>query len=317
VSAGTAVLIVKAAGLNTQVVDSGRPTTRGLGVPVGGAADRLALAWGNALLGNAPDAAALEVCLAGPVLQAEGDIACVLSGAPFDLLRAERPLPWGRTFNLESGQQVVIQGTPVGVRGYLCVAGGLQTPVILGSRSGLGPVTVGSRLPCLASRMASVFLDAATTPFPLRPAGDGICLRILPGVHAGLFPAGALVDGVFEVRAESNRMGVRLRGRPLPIPERDLASEPVCPGTIQVTRDGQCVILGVDAQTMGGYPKVAQVITADLDLVGQLRSGASVRFEVVKLEEAVALHRDRQRRLRRWLQQVRTARGWGVQAVLR
>lgn len=304
-------LIVKTAGLHTLVVDGGRPRTRGFGVPVGGAADRAALAWGNALMGNEADAAALEICLARPMLVAEGDIACVLSGAPFDMLRDGIPISAGHTFTLESGQELAILGTAVGLRGYLCVAGGVQTPEVFGSRTGLAPMAVGTRLPCLASRTAGMFIDDKDAPFCLLSmAGKDLCLRVVPGVQAALFPSGILAERAFEVRADSDRMGVRLSGQPLPIPDRELASEPVCPGTIQVTRDGQCVILGVDAQTIGGYPKVGQVITADLDLVGQLRPGTSVRFEVVTVEEAVALHRDRQKWLRQWLQLVRTGRGW-------
>ncbi len=310
-SPSEASLVVESAGLSTLVVDGGRPSTRGLGVPVGGAADRVALAWGNALLGNEAEAAALEICLAGPTLRAEGDIACVLSGAPFDLRCAGVPVRAGRTFTLRSGQQLRIQGTPVGLRGYLCVAGGLRTPIVLGSRSGLEVVTAGTRLACVAGRTTSSFLDPAAAPFPLLPAtSDHVRLRILPGVQADWFPPEALTGMDFEVRPESNRMGVRLRGQPLTVPSRELISEPVCPGTVQVTRDGQCVILGVDAQTIGGYPKLAQVIAADLDLVGQLRPGSIVRFERVCLEEAIILCRDRQRRLRSWLQRLRSAREW-------
>src|SRR5436309_7704836 len=96
-------------------------------------------------------------------------------------------------------------------------------------------------------------------------------------------------------------MGLRLVGRPLRRPERDLVSQPVCPGTVQVTRDGQCIILGVDGQTIGGYPKVAQVIRADLDKLGQLRPGERIRFEYVSLERAEELYRQRADLLHEWL----------------
>jgi biotin-dependent carboxylase-like uncharacterized protein len=307
-----ACLVVEAGGLSTWVVDGGRPGTRGLGVPVGGAADRAALAWGNALLGNAADAAALEVCLSGPTLRAEGDIACVLSGAPFDLVCAGVPVRSGRTFTLRSGQQLLIQGTPIGLRGYLCVAGGLRTPTVLGSRSGLEVVTAGARLACVTSRTSASFLDPTTAPVPLLPTDPaGVHLRVLPGLQSDWFPSEVLSGLAFQVRPESNRMGLRLSGQPLPVLARELVSEPVCPGTVQVTRDGQCVILGVDAQTIGGYPKVAQVIAADLDLIGQLRPGSSVRFERVSLEQAIGLARDRQRCLEAWVRRIRVAREWG------
>src|SRR5262249_61631977 len=101
-----------------------------------------------------------------------------------------------------------------------------------------------------------------------------------------------------EVTPASNRMGLRLRGAPLSLPQRELVSEPVCPGTVQVTRDGQCIILGVDGQTFGGYPKIAQVISADLDLLGQLRPGDRVRMQRVTLGEAEEGYRQRQAVLR-------------------
>jgi allophanate hydrolase subunit 2 len=102
-------------------------------------------------------------------------------------------------------------------------------------------------------------------------------------------------------------MGLRLRGEPLLPPDRELVSEPVCPGAVQVTRDGQCIVLGVEGQTIGGYPKVAQVIAADLDKLGQLRPGQEVRFRLVSLEAAESLYRQKHVELRRWLTRLRTA----------
>jgi antagonist of KipI len=96
-------------------------------------------------------------------------------------------------------------------------------------------------------------------------------------------------------------MGLRLRGAPLTVPQRELVSEPVCPGTVQVTRDGQCIVLGVDGQTIGGYPKVGQIIAADLDRLGQLRPSEEVNFLPVGLEEAQQLYRERQAALREWI----------------
>jgi allophanate hydrolase subunit 2 len=93
-------------------------------------------------------------------------------------------------------------------------------------------------------------------------------------------------------------MGQRLIGKPLSFPTRELVSEPVCPGTVQVVNDGQCIILGVDGQTIGGYPKIAQVIAADLDRIGQLRPGQAVRFARVTMDEAEEAYRDRDRKLR-------------------
>ena len=100
-------------------------------------------------------------------------------------------------------------------------------------------------------------------------------------------------------------MGLRLSGPPLPWPGREMISEPVCPGTVQVTPDGQCIILGVDGQTIGGYPKLFQVIQADLDRIGQLRPDDSVTFKVVSLEAAQILHQQRQALLAEWTARLR------------
>src|SRR5206468_1364536 len=116
-------------GLYTLVVDFGRPGSRSLGVPVGGAADQTALALGNALVGNPPDAAALEITLSGPTLVADADLGCVVYGAPLELF-GDRPwLRVSKTFTLRAGEVLHIGGTASGMRGYFCVRGGLQTPL--------------------------------------------------------------------------------------------------------------------------------------------------------------------------------------------
>src|SRR5205807_1090609 len=110
----------------------------------------------------------------------------------------------------------------------------------------------------------------------------------------------------FTVSTDSNRMGLRLRGPTLTIPQREIVSEPLCPGTVQVTRDGQCIIMGVDGQTIGGYPKIAQVIAADLDVLGQLHPGATVRFQRVSLEEAEYLYCQGRKRTAVWVMRLQT-----------
>src|SRR5262249_39601281 len=139
-------------------------------------------------------------------------------------------------------------------------------------------------------------------------------LRIVDGPQADWFPRdwniGAAESGrCYQVAPASNRMGLRLVGESLPVPARELLSEPVCPGSVQVARDGQCIILGVDGQTIGGYPKIAQVVRADLDQLGQLRPGDGIRFERIGLEEAETIERDRQTTLRRWALRWRVAAG--------
>jgi antagonist of KipI len=285
-------------GLQSLVVDSGRPGSRSLGVPLGGAADRFSLALGNALVGNPPDAAALEVCLAGPTLQAGCGLGCVVFGAPFEVYRGDEQLPAGRTLTLHQGEVLRIAGTPTGMRAYLCVPGGLSGPLILGSRSGFEPIGRGQVLQCPPSRIPGRSLHWEEDQGP----GDGsVTLRALGGPQADWFDLPTFFGPTFTVTPASNRMGLRLHGAPLVRPARELVSEPVAPGAVQVVNDGQCIVLGVDGQTIGGYPKVAHVITADLDRLGQLRPGQAVRFERAGIEEAEALDRGRRVQLREWL----------------
>jgi antagonist of KipI len=169
-------------------------------------------------------------------------------------------------------------------------------------------LSAGAELACLPSRIQARFIQRpAEKPGPKN-------LRVLEGPQASWFPADDFFASaedskatLFRVSPANNRMGVRLLGKPLKVPGRELVSEPVCPGSVQVTHDGQCIILGMDGQTIGGYPKIAQVISADLDILGQLRTGETVAFRRVSLEEAEAADRKKRTELHEWLVRLRTA----------
>jgi allophanate hydrolase subunit 2 len=295
-------LRVLAPGLHSLVVDWGRRGSRSLGVPVGGAADRWSLALGNGLVGNAPDAAALEISLAGPTLRAECMLGCVIFGAPFELHSDRQRLTAGTTFTLHAGEELHIGGVSEEMRAYLCVRGGLQEPIVFGSRSTLAPIAPDTQLHCLPGSVPRCFIR----PQPVWNR-EPKRLRIMQGPQAGWFRLDDFLSQEFAIAPASNRMGLRLRGRPMQLPQRELLSEPVCPGTVQVTRDGQCIILGVDAQTIGGYPKIAQVISADLDKLGQLRPGDHIRFLPINLDEAERLYRQKQAELAEWVTRLAAA----------
>src|SRR5262249_44279971 len=151
----------------------------------------------------------------------------------------------------------------------------------LGSKSGLSAISSGTDLACPGASAPRRFV---TGDFEWNK--EPRLLRVLDGPQASWFQSEELYSQQFTVSQASNRMGVRLSGVPFSLPGRELVSEPVCPGSVQVTSDGQCVVLGVDGQTIGGYPKIAQVVRADLDKLGQLRPDDRIGFLPVDLAEA-------------------------------
>jgi len=190
------------------------------------------------------------------------------------------------------------------LRAYLCVQGGIQAKIVLGSRSALEPLRAGDLLPCPTGSIHGRYARPNLV-WNREPA----TLHVLDGPQAEWFDRPAFFGQEFTIRPASNRMGLRLSGTPLAMAERELVSEPVSPGAVQVTKDGQCIILGVDGQTIGGYPKIAHVIKADLDKLGQLRTGDSVRFVKVTLEEAALLYHRKQAELQEWVTRLRVTLG--------
>jgi antagonist of KipI len=294
-------LLVREPGLQSLVVDFGRERSRALGMPVGGAADRAALTLANALVGNPPTAPGLEMAFSGPTLEAAHPVAGVIFGAPFQSSINGIAITPGVTFTLEAGDVLRVGGTREGARAYLCVAGGFDAPEVLGSRSALDALKAGDVLRCRPSRIAARGLGFwAIDP---RPA-----LRALLGTQADWFTAAdAFFAQSYEVSPASNRMGVRLKGEPLARKPGELVSEAVGPGAVQVANDGLPIVLGIDGQTIGGYPKVAHVIRADLDLLAQLRPGDRVHFARATPEEAEVAARERARFLREWATRLRAA----------
>ena len=291
-------------GLHSLLVDFGRPGSRSLGVAVGGAADRTALAIGNALVGNAPTATALEVALSGPVLQADASTACVVYGARFEIMTELRRFQAGKSFTLATGEILQLGGTSLGMHAYLCVRGGFESKRLLGSCSGLEPVKAGETLRCGPSSIPSRFVNPSFT-WNLEPHA----LRITEGNQAGWFQSEELLAQEFTIAPSSNRIGLRLRGDSLTWPDRQMISEPVCPGTVQVTPDGQCIILGIDCQAIGGYPKIAQVISADIDKLAQLCPLSRVQFRRVTIEEAEAGYKSKMEEVHEWLLRIRAVAG--------
>jgi antagonist of KipI len=304
-------IVVERPGLHTTVQDLGRPGHQHEGVPVGGAMDDVALRVANLLVGNAPGAAALEATLAGPVLRFERKTRIALAGADLGWTVDGRPVaPWRSVVVPARG--VVAAGQPrTGCRGYLAVVGGLEVPVVMGSRATYAPATMGG-LHGRALRAGDLLPLARDMNQPrgvgrmvvpsVRP-GYGDVVRLVLARHAELLsPASRarLLDAPFRVSAHSDRMGVRLEteGAPLALETRlEPLSAGVAMGTVQLPAGGAPIILMADRPTTGGYPRLGEVATVDLPVVAQLRPGDRVRFTPVSLAEAQRLYLAREREL--------------------
>jgi allophanate hydrolase subunit 2 len=273
-------------GLASTIQDLGRPGYRGYGVPEGGAFDRTAFRLANALLGNTSNCAAIEITMVGGHFRASHPLALSIAGAPFNatIRRGTRtdPIRCPQTFTLQADDELVISGTPVGLRAYIAVKGGWQTPTILESRSTETRLIAGDTL--VASRTTTSIRRPNFASF-IPPAHEPF--RLLDGPD-GPVPLG-LLGRSYRVGQASDRVGIRLEGdrlEGLTIPDR--LSCPLAPGAIQIA-DDLPLIVGVAGGTMGGYPHRAHIISADLDRLAQLRPGDTISFTRVELDLACKL----------------------------
>jgi len=282
---------VLAPGLLTTVQDLGRFGWAHHGVSACGAADPLAFRAGNLLVGNAENDAGLEMTLAGAEIAFEEPALIALTGSDFGA-----GLPLWTPVEVRAGRSVRCGLTRSGARCYLSVRGGISVPKTMGSASvhvttGVGgrPLRKGDLLPVgdepvRGPRPAARFPYHWDSPLPIRAT---------PGPQAEWF-GGELFAAPYTVSEESNRVGLRLRGPAIPSPAGHMVSEGVALGAVQVPPDGQPIVLFVDHQTTGGYPKPANVISADFWKLGQLRPRHWLRFESVTIQQAMELLRQQE-----------------------
>ena len=264
----------------------GRPGWRRVGVPVGGAADTWSARLANRLVGNSDDSALLEFTLAGPSLRFGAETSIALTGAAFDATLDGLPLPPFVGRRVRRGS-VLRAGSGEGARGWLAVAGGIQVPRVLGSmstdlRTGFGghegrALRAGDRL---EAGRPSGNIHRWRGPTPNGP------IRILPGPHHRLLGLDAFIGRTWVVGVEADRTGVRLDGQHLDAGRGEVASMGLPIGAIQVPPDGRPVVMLVDRPVTGGYPVPACVIRADIGRVAGLRTGDSLTFETVSVDEA-------------------------------
>ena len=314
-------LIVARAGFLTTVQDTGRTGFREFGVATGGALDLHGMRVANLLVGNSEAAAGLEITSGNVRLQFADSRVVAWVGGEYDVSANGLSVPAGRPALLHAREELAFAGPARGCRAWLAISGGLDVPVVLASRSGdlrggfggwhgralrdkdvlpLGEKPAPSS--ALISSLQRTRIAPWTAPFEwASPVERTPVLRILRGNDWDRFTDAARRAFLFEkftVAPESDRMGARLEGPLLDRKENtELVSEAVVAGTVQVPRGGRAILLLGDCQTIGGYPKLAHVITCDLPRAAQLCPGEQVRFCEVSMAEAHLLLSERTRAL--------------------
>ncbi|MDA9542430.1 allophanate hydrolase [Bradyrhizobium sp. CCBAU 21362] len=305
-------------GLATTVQDLGRPGYYHIGIPLSGGMDRHALAAANLLVGNEEGAAVLEAVFMGPELEFTDDALVAITGAELPPKLDGEPRETWTSFKVNRGQKLSFDFLKQGARGYIAIAGGIDVPLVLGSRStyALGALggfkgrklEAGDELPI--GKASAPVKDGRTIAKDLRglPAGMPTDLRVMPGLywHRITETAGVGFFGdTWKVAPEADRIGYRFKGgKPLEFVPREppfgAGSDPsnitdACYpyGSIQVPGGTEPIVLHRDAVSGGGYFMVGTVIAADLDLIGQLQPNTPVRFVKVGMEQALAARNSR------------------------
>lgn len=300
--------ILSSSALGT-IQDGGRLGYYRDGVGRSGAMDSMALAAGNALLGNDRNAAAVEIAMLPFQVRFAADTDIAVVGADCSARLDDIALPPDWAIRARAGQTLSLSAPRSGCRAYLCVGGGLDVPEVLGSRStqlresfgGLDGRMLQKGDQLRALRSETVLPEGGIGAMPIGdilPWGDGatIQVRVLPAAEFDLFTSDAqqaLWDAEWTVTPQSNRAGYRLAGPELRLQAPvELRSHGVVPGVIQVPPGGAPIIQLADAATMGGYPKIGTVIEADLWRLGQAGPGAKLRFVQVTYQQAIAASAD-------------------------
>lgn len=294
----------------TSIQDRGRPGLEAFGVPAGGAADWFSAAIANRLVGNAPDAALLEVTAVGPTLRFHQDCTIAIAGSDCQIVSglSGRARWWSSP--IARGSLLNLGPVGPGLRAYIAIRGGIDVPVVLSSRSlcqrgefggGFGrPLRKGDQIPV----GTTVAIDPLPDPWPTShrlPLRGPWEIWVIPGPHSDAFEPNALQRlsaTACRVTPAVDRMGLRIETPALRIEAGEILTTPVTAGAIQVTPSGELIALLVDHPTTGGYPVIATAITADLPLLAQARPGDTIRFRPVDLGGAATARR----RLMGWLQ---------------
>ena len=304
-------------GLQTTVQDLGRSGFQKYGVIASGAMDPFAHRMANLLVGNSDNAAALEITMIGPTLEFQEETFIALCGGDLSPELDGTPVKMWRTIAVKKGNTLKFGAPRNGCRTYLAVAAGISVPIVMNSRSTYLRAEIGGFegralkagdeliTEALTPEMRSTLFNAAHQSvkwqIPASRYGTEPIVRLMQGRQFELFDDSSkkrIFTESFAVSSNSDRMGYRLEGSPLALAEpKELISEAVAFGSIQVPSDGNPIVLLADRQTTGGYPKIGQVVSVDLPLIAQLKAGDRICFKEVSLEEAQKLFIEQERQI--------------------
>lgn len=288
-------------GLLTTVQDEGRPGYRAFGMPLAGAMDRRAYRVANLLAGNPPGAAALEMTLTGGAFRFEADAFVALAGAEMSATVDGEPVRAWSAFPVATGSELALGAAVSGCRAYLAVQGGIDVPQVMGSRStytrarigGLHgrPLRAGDVLPLGTSGPVARWERRVLPGDLVSVYGKDVRLRVLLGPQDDLFaPEGiaTFLGSAYAVTNRNDRMGYQLEGPAIRHARGpDIVSDALLPGAVQVPGSAMPIVMTMDAQTVGGYAKIATVIGSDLGSLAQARVGDTVRFVACSMDQAL------------------------------
>ena len=290
-------------GLLSLVQDQGRHGYQAFGVPIGGAMDRYSARLANALVGNSPEHPVLELTLMGPIIEWDTPCQIALTGADLSAEMNGQALPLNETIEVMEGAVLRFGRCRSGCRAYLALGGEWDIPLWLGSSSAAHPNAAqitpqsilhkGQKLSYIPAPPIKSRIIPRETFLPIE---EPLIIRVTPGPeYERILPLsiGYFFSEAYKISPDSNRMGYRLQGKPLKLVNTTPnISSAVMPGTIQVTREGNPILLMADAQTTGGYTRFLQVIEVDRDRLGQAKPGDEIRFSLVEREESLSLWKE-------------------------
>lgn len=301
-------------GLLTTIQDAGRQGFQQYGFAPGGALDRRAMVMANLLVGNEPGEAVLEMTLLGAEMQFTKENVVAVTGGRCEPRRNGRPVPMYAALQMRAGDTLSLGSVTEGCRVYAAFAGGLSVPSVMGSKStqikyGLGgyegrALKAGDEIPFAAPRSGFDNLEKRILPPPVRQPGVQT-LRVVMGPQAETsFTKEAIeifLKEEYAVTNESDRMGCRLQGKALSfINGADIISDATALGSVQVPASGMPIVLLCDRQTVGGYAKIATVISVDIPVIAQCKMGDKVCFEAISVAAAQRLYRRQEKQYRAW-----------------